>query len=861
MVSAVRRFAQKHETAVLSTICAIGGLLLVSRLMLESWRTATRPHSVVNGHRAEDVLVWTAYLALWIALAMMSVRSRRSVRPNWVVGTFILALAAETLGHMADSRSFGAFPDWLVIGSKVVGAVAATLTAIGLPFYLRRLQALAKRAKEGDLSVARLAATTESSLDAMFMFRSVRDSSGSIIDFRFTFLNRNAERLLRAEGSALVGKRLGVVYPAARAVGRIEQYTSVVESSETLVIETESPLLISGDRPAYCRLQIMKLEDGVLVTCADLTNSRMANQELKRALAFNKAIVLSSPFSIIVTDLQGVISAVNPAAERMLLYREDELRGRSMMLLHDRREVLKRAEELSAELNQEVLAGFGVLRAKADMGMIDEKEWTYVRKNGTRLPVQLTIRAVEDESGAVIGVMGVSYDLTERKEADEYIYHLAHHDTLTGLPGRSLLRDRLEMAIERGKRFQTIFAVLMIDLDHFKRVNDSLGHQAGDVVLCEAAERLKSALRKIDTISRFGGDEFIVLVSELRSRKHADEVARKIISVLSVPIMVQGHSITITASIGISMYPDCGSADELIKNADIAMYRSKALGRNGVVAFTPDLGREMMHKLSMESALRAALERNEFSLVYQPQVSLETHVLTGVEALIRWHNPDLGLVMPNDFVAMAEETGLIVDIGAWAIRTACLEIAELKARLGHDLIVAVNVSPRQVHQKDFQATIEQALQESGLDPSCLEVEITEHLLMRDSEESLEIIERIQSLGVTTAIDDFGTGFSNMSYITRFKVDRLKIDRGFVSKCVDDENSLAVTTAIIALAHSLKMQVVAEGVETLAQARMLRELDCDFAQGYLYSKPISLADLTEFALSGPRLLTSSVLTPE
>ena len=858
MVAAVRRFAQNHETAFLSTICALGGLLLVSRLMLESWHAAVAPHAVVTGHRAEDVLVWTAYLSLWIALTLMTVRKRRAIQPNWVAVMFIIALAAETLVHIADSHSFGVMPPSLVVGAKVLGAIAATLTAVGLPSYLRRLQGMARRAKAGDLSVARLAATTESSLDAMFMFRAVRNESGTILDFRFTFLNRNAERLLGIANKTAFGQRLGAMYPAVSAAGRIEMYAGVVETGETMVLETESPILISGDKPAYCRIQAMKLEDGVLVTCTDLTSSRLANQELKRALAFNKAIVSSSPFSIIVTDLDGIVSAVNPAAERMLLYRQDELRGRSMMLLHDRREVLKRAEELSIESTHEIQPGFAVLRAKADLGLIDEKEWTYVRKNGTRLPVQVTIRAVEDESGAVIGVMAVSYDLTERKEADEYIYHLAHHDTLTGLPGRSLLRDRLQMAIERGKRFQTLFAVLLIDLDHFKRVNDSLGHQAGDVVLCEASERLQNALRKIDTISRFGGDEFIVLVSELRSRKHADEVARKIISVLSVPIMVEGHSITITASVGISMYPDSESADELIKNADIAMYRQKALGRNGVVAFTPDLGREMMHKLSMESALRAALEKNEFTLVYQPQVSLETSVLTGVEALIRWHNPELGLVMPSDFVPMAEDTGLIVEIGAWAIQTACRDIAALQKRLGTDLMVAVNVSPRQVHQKDFQATIANALEESGLDSSRLEVEITEHLLMRDSEESLEIIERIQALGVTTAIDDFGTGFSNMSYITRFKVDRLKIDQTFISKCIHDENSLAVTTAIIALAHSLKMQVVAEGVETLEQARMLKSLRCDFAQGYLFSRPITLAALELFALGAPLELGSPVL---
>jgi predicted signal transduction protein with EAL and GGDEF domain len=388
-------------------------------------------------------------------------------------------------------------------------------------------------------------------------------------------------------------------------------------------------------------------------------------------------------------------------------------------------------------------------------------------------------------------------------------------------------------------------------------VNDSLGHQAGDIVLCEVAERLKRLLRRVDTIARFGGDEFIVLISELHSRKYAEHVARKVMKALALPIRVFGHDITVTASIGVSLYPDSSTPDELIRHADIAMYRSKSLGRNDIVAFTPDLGRELMQRLAMESALRAALERNEFVLLYQPQVSLEDFSLTGVEALIRWNNPELGLVMPGDFIPMAEETGLVVGIGSWALRTACMEIAELERELGQDLRVAVNVSPRQVHQMDFHGTIQAALAESGLDPRHLEVEITERLLMLDSEESLGIIERIQGLGVTTAIDDFGTGFSNMSYITRFKVDRLKIDRTFITRCAEDANSLAVTTAIIALAHSLKMQVVAEGVEDEEQVAALRRLGCDFAQGYLYSRPLDRAGLRDYAVAQRRRLPDAV----
>ena len=778
----------------------------------------------------------------------MSFDARRSAQRHGElpgpIGVLAL-LAAGVLGGASLRGVFVAHPSSSSLLTSL-GPLTAIVTVAVLILYAVRLRSLKAQVALGAQSDSRLAVITQSTVDAIFILVAERDSTGVITDFTFTFLNHNAEKMLRASAADVLGRQLGELYPAVRATGRLDQWKQVVETGETLAIEVQSPILFSGDAPAYCRLQAMKLDDGVTIACTDLTSFRLANQELKRALAFNKAIVLSSPFNIIVTDLDGHITAVNPAAERTLLYTEEELRGCSIMLLHDINEVVARADELSRELKTVVSPTFEVLRVKAILGVADEKEWTYLRKNGSRLPVQLTISAVEEEGGNVIGLMGMSYDLTERKDADDYIYHLAHHDTLTGLPGRSLLRDRLEIAIERGKRYQTLFAVLMIDLDNFKRVNDSLGHQAGDIVLCEVAERLKRLLRRVDTISRFGGDEFVVLISELHSRQYAEHVARKIMKALALPIRVFGHDLTVTASIGVSLYPESATPDELIRHADIAMYRSKTIGRNDIVSFTPDLGKELMHRLAMESALRAALERNEFFLVYQPQVSLLDSSLTGVEALIRWNNPLLGLVMPNDFISIAEETGLITSIGSWAIRTACKEIAALERELGHRLMVAVNVSPRQVHQRDFHDTIASALADSGLHPSSLEIEITERLLMLDSEESLGIIERIQSLGITTAIDDFGTGFSNMSYITRFKVDRLKIDRSFVSRCVEDENSLAVTTAIIALAHSLKMSVVAEGIETIEQAVMLRGLACDFAQGYLYSRPLDCVALGEFA---------------
>src|SRR5258708_6604331 len=447
----------------------------------------------------------------------------------------------------------------------------------------------------------------------------------------------------------------------------------------------------------------------------------------------------------------------------MIWYRESDLIGRNSIELHDPEELRQRALDLSTQFNTEVFPDHHVFRLAPEMGLIDEREWTYLRKDGSHVPVQLVVAALRDSEECITGYVGISYDLTERKRADEYIYHVAHHDPLTGLPTRTLLRDRLEVAIERGRRSQDTLAVMMVDLDNFKRLNDSLGHHAGDTVLCEISQPLQPCVR------------------------------------------------------------------------------------NGSQVYTPGIGMQGLQQLQMESAMRNALEAREFEILYQPQISFADGRILGVESLLRWNSSEFGLVGPNTFIPLAEETGLIVSIGEWVLLQSCKEIAALQRRLGVEVSVAVNLSPRQFQQKDFPATVERALQTSGLKPEQLELEITEHLLMVDSEESLEIMQRVRKLGVRFAIDDFGTGFSNMGYITRFAVDRIKIDCSFISRCDVDENSRAVTAAIIALAHSLQIEVIAEGVESAQHVQMLRQMSCDQAQGYFYSRPLKLADMQNFSI--------------
>ena len=729
---------------------------------------------------------------------------------------------------------------------EMVAAVAAVVFVLYLPLLMRRLAATVSEAARAGKSEMRLITAAESSADAVFMYDCIRTRSGEISDFKFTFLNHSAERMIGVDREHVLGKNLQEVFPALCEPERFAIYKEVVKTGEPAILELTHPLQKDDDTPARHHVQVVKLQDGIAMTVTDVTLRAQYKEDLTRALSFNKSVVTCSPFSIIVTDKVGLITCINPAAERMLLYQESDLLGQSYTDLHDFHEIVLRAEELSLQFDLGVDPDHQVFRITPEKGLIDEREWTYIRKDGSRIPVQLSVSALRDADECITGFLGISYDLTEKKRAEEYIYHVAHHDPLTGLPTRTLLRDRLEVFIERAKRSQDNLAVMMVDLDNFKRVNDSLGHQAGDTVLCEISRRLKAGVRKSDTVARMGGDEFIVLLPDLRSLADAHEICQKLLASVAQPIRIGRHDIIVTASVGIALFPECEDIDALFKNADLAMYNVKARGRNGSEVYTPELAMPGLEHLQMESALRNALDAREFEIVYQPQVSFTSNKVVGVEALLRWNSQAFGPVAPNTFIPIAEEIGLIVPIGEWVLIEACKEIAALQKRLGVQCSVAVNISPRQFQRKDFPATVERALLASGLKPHQLELEITEQLLMVDSEESLEIMERVRKLGVRFAIDDFGTGFSNMAYINRFAVDRIKIDRSFISRCDVDSTSRAVTSAIIALARSLDIEVIAEGVESQQHVEMLTQMSCDQAQGYFYSRPLKPADLEHLA---------------
>lgn len=482
-------------------------------------------------------------------------------------------------------------------------------------------------------------------------------------------------------------------------------------------------------------------------------------------------------------------------------------------------------------------------------GFTDLYEKEYVRKDGTIFPVSVRAAFHYDAGGAPIGIWGIVRDITDYKRAllqlqenEARMEYLAYHDVLTQLPNRLLFQDRVSKALERSRRHNRNLAVLLLDLDRFKNINDSLGHTVGDQFLRSISSRLGSVIRDCDTAARIGGDEFVVVLEDFGDVSNVTNVAAKLLKVLAEPIRVEHRELCTTASIGISIFPGDGdSVEALIKAADAAMYRAKEKGKNNFHFYTEDINRRTFELLLLENDLRRALDQNQFFVAYQPQFSLDGGKLVGVEALMRWRHPIQGLVAPTEFIPLAEETGLIVPLGRWMLQASCNQIKqwlEQGYRLGR---IAVNLSARQFRQPGLVEDITQILSDVGLSPEHLELEITESIAMDNVETTIDKLEVLKKMGLQLSIDDFGTGYSSLSYLKRFAIDKLKIDKSFVRDIVTDPNDAAIAASTIALAHKMGLKVIAEGVETAEQVAFLREQGCDEVQGFFYGKPVNAAE--------------------
>ncbi|MCG5516582.1 MULTISPECIES: EAL domain-containing protein [unclassified Ectothiorhodospira] len=551
----------------------------------------------------------------------------------------------------------------------------------------------------------------------------------------------------------------------------------------------------------------------------DITERNRAEERLRLA----DRVFQAADEGIMVTDMDGRIVAVNPAFTRISGYTEKEALGQTPALLHSGRQDIGFYQRLWHNL--------------LELGHWRGEIWNR-RKNGEIYPEWLTISAVRNDDGEVIHYVGVFSDIGQIKEAQQQLEFMAHYDPLTGLANRALLRDRLKHALRRAQRNNVTLTLLFVDLDRFKTINDTLGHNLGDLLLQTVAQRMKDNVRASDTLSRLGGDEFVLLLEEEANAREISSLCRKLLSVLETPMLLEGHELVVTASIGVATYPDDGlDADSLLKNADLAMYEAKTQGRNAYEFFAPSLSEGVMDRLKMESALRGAAARNELRVHYQPQVRLRDGSLLGVEALVRWEHPTLGLVSPGHFIPLAEEMGVIGEISAWVLREACRQMRAWQDEGREVGCMAVNLSVQQLERDMLVGMVRDCLEEFDLPAGRLELEVTESLIMRAPEKAQLVLQKLKVMGVKISVDDFGTGYSSLSYLKRLPLDRLKIDRSFIQDIGLDANGEAIIRAIIGLGRSLGLETLAEGVEQQDQVRFLLKEGCDLAQGFLFSRPV------------------------
>jgi diguanylate cyclase (GGDEF)-like protein/PAS domain S-box-containing protein len=586
----------------------------------------------------------------------------------------------------------------------------------------------------------------------------------------------------------------------------------------------------------------------VLAFVRDITDRKKSEEKLRLSEERFRRIFDEGPVGMMLANPDYIIIAVNKVFCELLGYTEQELAGQSVADI-----TCEEDREKSREFSRQLFAG---------STPVFRLEKRYVKKDGGILWANATISSVHGKEGNVLYGLAIIEDLTESKKAAEKIHLLAYYDSLTGLPNRTFHKEIMKRAIEHAQRHKEIFALIYIGLDNFQRINDSLGHGSGDLLLKAVADRLTNALRKSDDIarsdehetmnvvSRVGGDEFIALAHDINQAQDAAIASRRLLRELSVPYDLGGHEVFITVSIGIALYPDDGTEiDDLLKNAEKAMRLTKSEGKNNYQFYSGSMNSSVLELLTLESDLHKALERDELVLYYQPKVHAATGTVTGMEALIRWKHPVKGLIPPMQFIPLAETSGLIIPIGEFVIRTVCGQIKTWQEAGYRQINIALNVSSRQFDQPNLIEIVQEALQDTLISPRCLELEITESTIMRNPEKAIRILTELNALGIGISIDDFGTGYSSLSYLKRLPLDFLKIDQSFVKGLASDPRDQAIVRATIAMAHSLNMKTIAEGVETEEQFSFLREHGCDEIQGYLFSRPLPAEEIPGILAKG------------
>ncbi|MBI1422520.1 MAG: EAL domain-containing protein [Gammaproteobacteria bacterium] len=587
--------------------------------------------------------------------------------------------------------------------------------------------------------------------------------------------------------------------------------------------DTLNKVVEAGGRIYHASYNPVRDEDGNINGVIGVANDITDLEKVEAQMRILSSALEQTAELVLITDADGIIEYVNPAFTKTTGYRREDVIGKKPAMLRSG----KHEPEFYQRLWETILRG-----------EVFNDVFINARKDGSIYYEEKYITPIRDQRNHITHFISTGNDISERMRVQERLHYMAHHDALTKLPNRNLFLDRLRQAMARARWHKRLIAVMFLDLDRFKTINDSLGHQVGDQLIVQLTQRLSSGVRAGDTIARFGGDEFAILLDDIASEKDISQLAKKVLDTMVPTFVIEGRELYITASIGVSIFPNDGEDSEtLLRNADVAMYRAKELGRNNYQFYSNEMSARAFERLTLENSLRHALKRMEFSLLYQPQMEIRTRRIVGVEALLRWQHPELGQILPGDFIPLLEETGLIIEVGDWVLKSALQQAAQWH-HAGYDFLkMSINLSGRQFNNPDFITALQSTIQNAGVDPKTIELELTESMLMRNASKTISALNTLHQLGVTIAVDDFGTGYSSLNYLRRFPISTLKIDRSFLRDVIEDSDDRAITTAIIVMAQSLNLIVVAEGVETEEQLIFLQSLDCHQVQGNLCSSPV------------------------